>query len=117
MKRTLQNEREEWKRRMVNQRQELEKLRKELARTRVGAAQLQTAVDGLLTAVTLEFGKETGEGEKELELPGFSASELKRTYLLRARRGAEGKGYVLKALLKAEQEEELEREREREAER
>lgn len=89
---------EQMRRRMENQRRELEKLRQELAQVRAGAAQLQTAVDGVLTAATLAFGRETGEGEKELKLPRFSTSELNRAYVLRARREAEGKGYVLKVL-------------------
>lgn len=92
--------------RMENQRGELEKLRQELARTRVGAAQLQTAVDGLLTAVVLAFGSENEGGEKELKLPGFSAPELKGRYLLQARRAGEGRGYVLTALPRKKEAEE-----------
>lgn len=91
-------EREEGlQRRLENQRRELEKLRKELARTRVGAAQLQTAVDGLLTAVILAFGQKGKDGENRLELPAFSAPELRERYLLRARRQGEGGGYALTA--------------------
>lgn len=101
MRRNRENKAEEreagLKRRMENQRRELEKLRKELARTRVGAAQLQTAVDGLLTAVILAFGQEGEDGEKRLELPVFSALELREGYLLQARRREEGGGYALAA--------------------
>lgn len=102
MKGNLSKEKKEEKspveKRMGNQRGELEKLRRELAQVRAGAVQLQTAVDGLLTAVVLAFGTGTENGGKQLELPGFSAPELKDQYLLQARRGPEEKGYVLTAL-------------------
>lgn len=77
---------------------ELEELRNRMEQIQIGAKQLQAAVDALLTAVTLEFGRRCKDGEKRLELPGFSAAELNEAYELRAGRGAGGKGYVLTAL-------------------
>ena len=80
-----------------DQAEELKRLRVELEKTWEGSLQLQTAVTALLTAVTLEHGEELPDPEqgpgRRLEIPGFSAEELRRRYTHRARR--EKGGYVI----------------------
>ncbi len=93
----LEREKGRLEKKVEDQARELKELKERLGQTRRGAVQLQAAVDALLTAVVLEFGAETEAGGKGLELPGFSAAELNEAYALQARRGAEGKGYVLTA--------------------
>ena len=99
--RSLEKELGKYQKKVADQGKLIDRLTKELESALGGARQLQVVVDGLLTAVALEFGdtikdEETGaELGHRLMLSMFDALELRKKYEVRARRDEEAQTYVL----------------------
>lgn len=98
----LEHELGRYQKKVKDQTEEIERLRKLLYQADAGNRETQTLMDAILTAVALEHGERATDPdapEKELgwrlTIPKFSVRELRQRYELHARKDGEKGVYVL----------------------
>lgn len=98
----LEHELGRFRKKITDQARELDSLRKQLRQAEAGSWEVQLLMDAVLTVATLRYGERVSDPDtpKEvlgwrLELPCFSARELRKKYELCARKDEEKDVYVL----------------------
>lgn len=98
----LEHELGRYRKKVADQAKELSSVRAELEDARAGSLEIQTVVDAVLTAITLEHGTSAADPDApdnalgwRLEVPMFSVPEMRRKYETHARRDEKAGVYVL----------------------
>lgn len=110
----LKHELGRYQKKVTDQARELDCLRKQLRQAEAGSWEVQLLMDAVLTAAALRHGERATDPDApertlgwRLEIPRFSARELREKYELRVLEDAEKRSYILGVVERCDGSEEM----------